>query len=287
MSTQQFKPVIDPEFRNLLPPHTKDELAQLEASVVADPQHETMPRIIVWPTPEGDVVVDGNNQYVLRQKHGLAIEYVAKDFPNRAAAMRFALDVQFGRRNLDPSQRALIVAKLPRLSVGNPGANSANLPNYAVDDLAQLAGVSPRTMTSAVKVADNAAPAIADGVRDGNFKVSDAARVTSLPMPIQERLAAKAMLNGTTLSKAAKPSGGTSFDPEELDIAIAVAAAKPPKNGASVVDGKDCEITRQLLSKLVRAMYKLGLYDKHNAALSEMLRDVDALRKPVPPRFAT
>ena len=86
MDTKQFNPVIDPEFKNLLPLHTKDELAQLEASVLADPKHETMPRILVWPTPDGDVVVDGNNQYALRQKNGLAIEYVAKDFPNRAAA---------------------------------------------------------------------------------------------------------------------------------------------------------------------------------------------------------
>ena len=279
MNAQQVKPVIDPEFKDLLPKHTQDELAQLEANVLADPQHETMPRIIVWPTAQGDVIVDGNNQYALRQKNGLAIEYVAKDFPNREAAMRFAVDVQFGRRNLLPSQRALIVANLPRLSVGNPGTNSANLPNYAVDDLAKMAGVSPRTMTSAVKVAGNAAPAVADGVRDGSFKVSDAARVVSLPRAIQERLVAKAMLRGTTLRQAAEPAGGTAFEPEELEIAIAVAAAKPKQNGASVVDGRLCVQTKTNLSTLCRQLKGLGLFDKHNASLSAMLRDVDALRK--------
>jgi len=90
MNNQQFNPIIDSEFKNLLPAHTKEELAQLEASVLADPKHETMPRIIVWPTPQGDVIVDGHNQYSLRQKNNLAIEYVAKDFPDRAAAIRFA-----------------------------------------------------------------------------------------------------------------------------------------------------------------------------------------------------
>jgi hypothetical protein len=282
-----FNPIVDPEFKDLLPKHTADELSGLEASVLADPKHETMPRIIVWPTPAGDVIVDGNNQYALRQKNGLAIEYVAKSFPDRAAAKDFATAVQLSRRNLTPSQRALIVASLPRLAVGKPPVNSANLPNYNADDLAKRAGVSQRTMTSAYKVADNAAPAVFNGVRDGDFKVSDAAAVANLPKPIQERLAAKAKLNGTTLLKAAKPSGGTSFDPEELEIALAVAAAKPTKNGASVVDGKLCEQTKSNLSKLCRQMYSLGLIDKHKAALSEMLDDVDALRKLPPPRYPT
>ena len=292
----QFKPVIDPEFKNLLPPHTKEELAQLEKNVLADPKHESMPRIIVWPTPEGDVVVDGNNQYALRQKNGLAIDYVAKDFPNRTAALLFALDVQFGRRNLLPSQRALIVANLPRLSVGKPGANSANLPNYAgakganlpnysVDELANLAGVSPRTVKSATKVNDKAVPEIVAGVRDGRFKVSDAAAVVNLPAEVQQQIAEKAMKDGVTLSRAAKPSAGISFDPEELELAIAATPIKPSKNGASVVSGKDCENARQLLSKLVRAMYSLGLYDKHESALSEMIRDVKALQNPAPPRY--
>jgi hypothetical protein len=285
-----FNPVVDPEFLVLLPKHTKDELAQLEESVLADPNHELMPKVILWPTPDGDVVVDGNNQHALRQKNGLAIKYVAKDFPDRTAAMRFALDVQFGRRNVDASKRAFAYAKLERVSNGGDRRSdqSANLQTEkTMEDLAKMAGVSSRTMASAVKVADNAAPAIEDGVRDGNFKVSDAARVVCLPKPIQERLAAKAMLGGTTLRKAAEPSGGTSFESEELEIASAVAAAKPRKNGASVVDGKLCEQTRTKLSALCRQMKSLGLFDKHKASLSEMIRDVDALRKPVPPRFAT
>ena len=157
---------------------------------------------------------------------------------------------------------------------------TANLQSEkTVDDLAKMAGVSPRTMASAVKVADKAAPAIADGVRDGNFKVSDAARVVSLPKPIQERLAAKAKLGGTTLRKAAKPSGGTSFDPEELEVAIVVAAAKPQKNGASVVDYKFCQETKANISKLCRQMQTIGLFEKHKAVLSEMIRDIDELLK--------
>src|SRR2546430_1660755 len=75
LNAQQFNPVIDPELKNLLPPLSKEELEQLEKNVLADPQHETMPRIIVWPTPKGDLIVDGNNQYALRTKNNLAIEY--------------------------------------------------------------------------------------------------------------------------------------------------------------------------------------------------------------------
>jgi len=133
-------------------------------------------------------------------------------------------------------------------------------------------------MTSAVKVTENATPAIVEGVREGTFKVSDAAQVACLPKFIQDRLVTKAKERGTTLRKAAEPSGGTSFDPDELEIAIAVAGSKPQKNGASVVDGKEKAMALKLLSKLSRSLSELGLFDKHNAALSEMIRDVEALK---------
>ncbi len=95
---------------------------------------------------------------------------------------------------------------------------------------------------------------------------------------MQDRLAAEAKQKGTTLLKAAKPSGGTSFDPEELEIAIAVAGTKPQKNGASVVDGKRCHQAVANIGRVVRDLSALGLYDKYEATLSAMLTDVKALK---------
>ncbi len=73
--------------------------------------------------------------------------------------------------------------------------------------------------------------------------------------------------------------GGTAFDPDELEAAV---AARPKglkkKNGAAVVDSRQREIALKHLSALSRAMYELGLFDEFNASLSQMIRRVKTLR---------
>lgn len=173
-----MKVTIAPDFESLLPPLSDAELAQLEQNCLDDPKHENMPPVILWSNHK-NTLVDGHNQNRVRTKHNLKIKYVRRDFDSRDDAKRFALDVQFGRRNLDASQRAMAYAKLPRKTEGKPKANSANLQSIA--ELAESAGVSERTMADAVKVADKAPAAVAKAVAAGEVKVSDAAAVAELP----------------------------------------------------------------------------------------------------------
>ena len=41
---------ISPDFRDLLPEHSEDELQQLEKNCLDDPRHERMQPVIVWST---------------------------------------------------------------------------------------------------------------------------------------------------------------------------------------------------------------------------------------------
>lgn len=180
-----MKVTISPDFRDLLPDLTAEESAQLEKNTLADSEHVNMQPIVVWGN-HNNTVVDGHHQLHFREKHRLKIRYVKLDFETRGEAMLYALNIQFGRRNLDPSQRAIAFSKLPRVSSGRPAkddesGNSANLRSFSVEELAEKAGVSTRTMESAVKVADDGAAAIVRAVTAGDVTVSDAAAIVGRP----------------------------------------------------------------------------------------------------------
>ena len=193
---------------------------------------------------------------------------------DRDEALTYALNVQLGRRNLGPSQRAIASHSVPKICSRRQPQISDQGANLPLDALAKAAGISERLMKSAAKVADQGTAAVVDGVCAGDFSASDAATIVNLPEHEQNAIAEAARSNGTTL-KDAKISGGITFDPIELENAP---PRKPPKNGSSVIPGKEKEVALQLISSLCRVMKLLDLFDKHNLQLSEMIRDVKALR---------
>ncbi len=267
---------ISPDFQNLLPPLNEAELKQHEQNCQGDPNHERMPPVLVWENG-GNLIIDGHNQYRVRQKHRLKIRYSTLTFASREEAMLYALRVQFGRRNLDASQRAIAYAKVPRVPEGRPGENVAKL--QRLSDLADSAGVSKRTMSDAVKVVDKGVPEIVASVQAGDYSASDAAAIVDMPEQEQKRIAEEAKQTGTTL-KAAKISGGTSFNTDELDGAITI-AVRPPKlkNGTSVISGKEKALALKDMSAFSRKLRRLSvrLFDKYSDVMSELIREIKEL----------
>jgi hypothetical protein len=100
-------PIIDPEFRDLLPPLAADEFAKLEANILKDGC--TTP-IILWQ----GLIADGHNRFDIctRNKIGYQINHiVTADYPDRNAVMLWMLDNQGGRRNLADIDRIGIAAR--------------------------------------------------------------------------------------------------------------------------------------------------------------------------------
>jgi hypothetical protein len=94
------EPIIDAEFAALVPPPSPDERAQLENNLLAD-QRCTAP-LIVWKGP--NLLLDGHTRLALCKQHGLPYKVVAIDLPDRAAALRWIIHHQLGRRNLTAEQ---------------------------------------------------------------------------------------------------------------------------------------------------------------------------------------
>ena len=172
--------IIDPEFRDLIPPLNEEELKLLEASIVADGCESPL---IVW----NGVIVDGHNRYAICQKHEIPFAIQEKDFSSRDDAMLWMLRNQLGRRNLNDYQRGEMVLVLKRQlasvakmkmragirSTDNPGTNLSQgaEERKTLSQLAKLAGVSGTQMKKIDKLANSADEETKAKLRKGEVSV--------------------------------------------------------------------------------------------------------------------
>ena len=99
-------PVVLPEMAQLLPPLTGEQLAALEADLLANGCYSP---IIV---NEDMTVIDGHNRLELCEKHGILYKMAVFSFADMLEAKQWALDTQKGRRNLDKWELGKIALKL-------------------------------------------------------------------------------------------------------------------------------------------------------------------------------
>jgi len=136
----------------LIPPLGQEELAQLEANVLAEGIREPL---VVWK--EQQVLVDGHNRYALAQKHGLDFRVQLKEFEGREAAKSWMINNQLGRRNLTPEQQSYLRGKRyeseKQQHGGNRKASSQNANLKTSDALAEAYKVSKDTIIRDAKFA--------------------------------------------------------------------------------------------------------------------------------------
>ena len=73
MNNEDMKLQINPEFENMIPGLTDDELSQLEENILAE--GSIVNPIVVW----NGVIVDGHNRYKIAQKHPHIQERIRQD----------------------------------------------------------------------------------------------------------------------------------------------------------------------------------------------------------------
>lgn len=110
--------------------------------------------------------------------------------------LAFVLSLNLHRRHLTESQRAMVAAKLESYRHGGSrrgdGATDqeANLPVESIaltrSEAAEIAKVSPRSVTSARAVLDHGAPELVAQVEQGGIAVSAAADIARLPIAEQQ-----------------------------------------------------------------------------------------------------
>ena len=98
--------IIDPEFRDKIPPLTEDEFALLEENILSD--GAVFSPLIVWD----GTILDGHNRYEIIQKHPELTYAVHKmSFANRYEAISWICKHQLGRRNLTPQQKKYLIGQ--------------------------------------------------------------------------------------------------------------------------------------------------------------------------------
>lgn len=99
LGTQEL--TIDPEFRDLIPPLTKEERQGLEESLLNEGCRDPL---IVW----NGIIVDGHNRYEICTKHNIPYETKQKEFATRDDAKLWMIGNQLARRNINNYARVTL-----------------------------------------------------------------------------------------------------------------------------------------------------------------------------------
>jgi len=87
--------IIDKEFRDLIPPLSKDEYNQLKENIRHEGWRENE-AIITW----NNIIIDGHHRNKICEELGIIPKYIEKDFQNRDEVKIWMINNQKGRRNL-------------------------------------------------------------------------------------------------------------------------------------------------------------------------------------------
>lgn len=96
---------IDPEFRDLIPPLSVDEVLNLEQSLLTEGCRDA---VLTW----NDFIIDGHNRYAICTKRGIPFRVEAKQFESRNDVCIWMIQNQFARRNLSNYVRGGLGLKL-------------------------------------------------------------------------------------------------------------------------------------------------------------------------------
>lgn len=188
---------IDKEFESLIPPLSPEEYAQLEENCVKDGIRDPL---VVWESPDGDILVDGHNRWKISAKHaGIRFNVVKMHFENRDTAKEWILKNQLGRRNLPSYVRAQLALRLKpiiaekaeknlHLSDGKGCQKSDKVnPVDTKRELATIAGVSHDTIHKVEVVEKHGTPEIKAKARSGEISTNEAYRqTTNIMRPIKK-----------------------------------------------------------------------------------------------------
>ena len=127
---------IDPRFRDILPNLTVEEYKTLRANCRADGKINEP--IILWGDTQ--IIVDGHNRYKIAKECGLPFEIERRHFDSFDDAIAWAINNQFGRRNLSGAKASLLRAR--------------KVEGKRLEDVASVVGVSARQLRTDRKVAE-------------------------------------------------------------------------------------------------------------------------------------
>ena len=215
--SDERKPVILPEFSELLPPLTEEQLSSLESDLLANGCYSP---IIV---NEDLAIVDGHNRQRICEQRGIPYRMVVFAFEDLLEAKQWAIDTQKGRRNLDKWELGKIALKLRsdveararanQSAMGgdrtSEGALSATLPEALspVDtrkELAEKVGLGERTMGKVMQIDEHAPDVVKEALDKKELSVNQGYNITKQVQELPEEEREEAAALAVELEKAKK-----------------------------------------------------------------------------------
>ena len=120
---------VNPKFKSLIPPLSKEEFDGLEQDILANGVREA---IVVW----NGTIVDGHHRYEICYRHGLPYTTREEHFHSEAEAIAWMIKEQFNRRNMSRLARTILAlnAKDALLQIGRQRQGlRKDLANYVAE----------------------------------------------------------------------------------------------------------------------------------------------------------
>ena len=202
--------IIDEEFKNLIPPLTADEYAQLEENCVKEGIRDPL---VVWKQDDGNsILIDGHNRFKTIAKHMLHYNEIWMQFKDRDEAKLWIIENQLGRRNLPlfdtvtlNDQKRDILAKQAKEKQQSGKAdpdkkscqgatqkekNRIDRKNKTDYKIAKLAGTSEDTVRKVRAINESNDEKLKEQIRSGDVSINQGYRIVK---GIEDKHPAKAM----------------------------------------------------------------------------------------------
>ena len=169
---------IKQEFKDLIPPLTKEEFKQLENNCMTEGIRE---KILTW----NGFIIDGHNRYEIATRWDLDFETENKHFDNEEAVKEWMILNQFGRRNLSNYQRSVLALELEdvfsKKAKENQGKrndikqiSAESKPIETRKELSKVASVSHDTIAKVKKIQEKAPEEVKAKLRTGEVSINAA-----------------------------------------------------------------------------------------------------------------
>ena len=192
-------PLIDPEFKSLIPPLSEEERNQLEQNILS--AKKCRDAIILW---EG-IIIDGHTRYEICLEHSIEFEITEMYFPSKNEAKIWILNNQLGRRNLTEAMRIELALSMTELlrekakkkqsaagqattGVGQLFSKSSGQLESGINTheaTAEIADISEGTLHNYMQLKKSGNQSLLSQVQAGNLKIGTARRM--LPKELRKQ----------------------------------------------------------------------------------------------------
>ena len=273
-----FKLKINPEFKKLLSPLTKEEYELLKESIS---EHGQLDPIRVG---KDGTIYDGHNRYRICMELGIVPRHEIFDIGDDESIEIWIIEQQMGRRNLSDFQRAeyalkhktLIAAKAKKNQRAGGGAVRAKLPKpvNTRDELAKIARVSPRTFSKTEHIAKYADEETKEKLRSDDLSIHKAYTDLKAEQAKKEPAKSKTATSAST-GKNEKPAkqqdAAQSGKSQEVSTVLRPTEIPSPDTLAAAMTEKDIDELAQYLTKF---LYNLAV----NKCESQTLLSISLLK---------